>query len=299
MHFGAAERNILSLLWSGNTFEYCGESFRIDFSAKPTCSAGEPKTDIYTSAHNVRTNTPLVLKISYKKENADFLENKPSAERASQIWGPSWAALVSRCLCQIEGSFSSRPLIFKSGYGSTNPGSFALGWRFDIVNVQSGDLSSSMCANEDQLFEIYAGSRLGSDKKDAIVNGTRIQNSGVANFIIVNDCISSTQAVIDSLIPIEKYITQHPNIYFACKALNYRSLRDPAKWDGNRPLAVYVDWSVVDNKLHPALKFDSPLATTGNAVANQLVRCLKALRINNTDDINVNNVSNMSYVYSE
>ena len=50
------------------------------------------------------------------------------------------------------------------------------------------------------------------------------------------------------LMTIEKFVeTEKPTIYFACKALNYRV--EEEKWDGDRPLSVYVDWYIKKSKL--------------------------------------------------
>lgn len=75
----------------------------------------------------------------------------------------------------------------------------------------------------------------------------------------MNDKVSTTQEVIDSLITIEDYVDANPTVYFACKALNYRTYHK--KYDGNRPLSVYVDWNVRDGKLDPVLVYDNPLDT--------------------------------------
>lgn len=48
------------------------------------------------------------------------------------------------------------------------------------------------------------------------------------------------------MIPIDEYIKAHSDIYFACKALNYRTFKQ--KYDGDRPLSVQVDWEVKEGK---------------------------------------------------
>ncbi len=295
-HFGDAERQIASLLTQGSTFTYNETLYTIQCSGKPTCSSGEPKTDIYVLVNDQQGNREE-FKISYKKENADFLENKITAIRAQQIWDSDWTYLTSKRISLIRNKFDSRPLIFKSSFKKTSKGAFTLGWKFEVMNVQSGNLSNPLNVGRLHLLEIYAGNKLNNDKKNALVNGKTVENSGVANYILIKDSLASTQEVIDNLIPISTYIAQNPNVYFACKALNYRSLQVPPKWDGDRPLAVYVDWSIVDNRLSPTLKFDEPLITKGNEVAEKLRFCLNQLGINNTNDINPGNVSSMSYVY--
>lgn len=81
--FGDAERRILGFMAAGAGFKFNGEHYIVVLSDKPTCYKGEPKTDIYILAKS-KVNE-IEIKISYKKENADFIENKMSAERAEQL----------------------------------------------------------------------------------------------------------------------------------------------------------------------------------------------------------------------
>ena len=71
------------------------------------------------------------------------------------------------------------------------------------------------------------------------------------------------------------------NIYFACKALNYRAVAN--KWDGDRPLSVYVDWNIVDGKLTPSIIYSNPLGKKGNEVGDKLLACLRQLGISATN----------------
>ncbi|WP_370751339.1 hypothetical protein [Eubacterium sp.] len=144
-----------------------------------------------------------------------------------------------------------------------------------------------MKLTENQVIDVYAGSNLAEDKRDAMVNGKVIKNSGVANYLLMDENINSVQDIIDKMIPIKDYVKMHPDIYFACKALNYRSFAK--KWDGNRPLSVQVNWSAKHNKLIPELSFDHPLTVKGNEVANRLIHYMKTLNIENTDDIDEDN----------
>ena len=78
---------------------------------------------------------------------------------------------------------------------------------------------------------------------------------------------------------IEKFVdAEKPTIYFACKALNYRAEKD--KWDGDRPLSVYVDWYIKDAKLVGELRFDEPLHHKGNEIGNKVQNLLAELGIN-------------------
>lgn len=89
------------------------------------------------------------------------------------------------------------------------------------------------------------------------------------------------------MVPIQKYVQMHPEVYFACKALNYRTFKK--KWDGNRPLAVSVYWTAEHGRLTPRLVFDRPLQVKGNAMAERLRESMKMLNIKNTDDITAYN----------
>ncbi|WP_138207776.1 hypothetical protein [Haloimpatiens lingqiaonensis] len=106
---------------------------------------------------------------------------------------------------------------------------------------------------------------------------------------------TTAQDVINNIIPITAYVKSHPDIYLACKALNYRTFEQ--KFDGNRPLCVFVDWEVKNSKLTPNIRFDAPLVTCGNVVASKLLNAMKTLSITTTDDITPQNVSSTDFVY--
>lgn len=283
--FSAAERRILAYMKTGTKFFFKGKEYTVELSGKPTCYKGEPKTDIYILANSLEDKKEI--KISYKKENADFIENKMSDERAEQLFGDDWTSVIEQSTKSIEDRFNTRMLIYKNGFGRTEKGAITLGWKYELLNKLGGELSGKMDLSKEQIIDVYTGSNLSDDKKNAMVNGVIIENSGVANYILMNEAVSMAQDVIDKMIPIEDYVMMHPEIYFACKALNYRSFKD--KWDGNRPLSVQVEWSVEDSKLVPHLVFDKPLIVRGNEVAERLKKYMKVLNIKNTDDIDEDN----------
>lgn len=284
--FSSAERQILQYFICGTEILYNGRKVKVQEAGKPVCAQGEPKTDIYVLVSDESGNLEEI-KISYKKENADFLENKINAERAQQLFGLNWREIIEQSTIGIQESFERRIRIYKKGLARIEKGAITLGWKFELMNKPSGDLSGNMRLTQEQVYDVYAGTNLSDDKCNAVVNGRKVLNSGIADYILVSDCVNSAQDVIDQMIPIGEYIKNYPNIYFACKALNYRSFEE--KWDGNRPLSVQVDWSAEDGKLVPELVFDRPLQVKGNEMAERLIMYMNKLHIKNTDDIDDDN----------
>ena len=293
--FGDAERYICGLFKVGNKFRYEGICYEIQVVGKPTCSRGEPKTDVYVNAVSSRGNKEF--KISFKKQNADFLENKTNSERAEQLFGAEWQNIIFTATLTLQGEFESRPLIYKQKYRRTEAGSITLGWKFELLNVDSGQLSGDMLLNRDQVVDIYAGTNLTDDKRNASVNGTIIYNSGIANFILFEERRPRTvQEAVDSLITVDDYVDHNPYVYFACKALNYRTFYD--KYDGNRPLAVFVDWNVVNGKLVSELVYDTPLLQGGDYAYSKLAAALRRLGVTTTDELNSRNVADIKTIWN-
>ena len=291
--FGEAERRIASLLRAENTFFYNGDNFTIINSGKPTCVKGEPKTDIYVEAESEYGDI-IEIKITYKKENADFIENKTNAVRAAALFGDDWENIIMQATESIRDVFENKKLIYKSAAARTERGAITLGWKYELLNKTGGGLSGLVELTREQIIDVYAGTHISKDKRDARVNGEIIENCGIANCILMNDGVKTTQEIIDSLYTIEDYVDMYPTVYFACKALNYRTFYN--KYDGNRPLSVYVDWYVKNGQLCHNLIFDSPLSVGGDEVADNLIAALEELGINTTDDITEDIVSDPSII---
>lgn len=280
--FGDAERNIVNLFQLGTNFVLDLVEYKVIKIGKPTCKKGEPKTDIYVLAQSIN-GAEKEIKISFKKENADFIENKTTAERAKALLGDNWCKLIREATSSIKSSFENKKLVYKVNGGRTEEGAITLGWKYELLNKTGGELSGRINLSREQIIDVYSGIHLPDDKRNATVNGEVIENCGIANYILINDSVNSAQNVIDCLYSIEAYVDKYPTVYFACKALNYRTYLD--KYDGDRPLSVYVDWSVIDGKLNPTLVFDNPLNVKGTEVANKLKGALKTLKIKTTKDI--------------
>lgn len=276
------EYSVRKLFPVGATFFFEGKEYKVTLCGKPHPSQGECKTDAYikgiASDGEVRE-----LKISVKQKNADFLENKMSLGRACEIFGKDASDIIRRCLLSIQDRFIDDCLVYFEGRGKTRARTIKLGWKFELLNKLSGEKSGILELTEEQKNDVFAGTNLSEDKKNSRVNGQIINDSGVANYILNIDDDNMTQdTCLRNLQPIEEYVKSQ-TIYFACKALNYRF--DKNKWDGPRPLSVYVDWFVDNGKLDAHLIFDCPLEHNGNEVGEKLKGILKELKIKKFDDL--------------
>lgn len=272
--FSETERNILSLFKVGTYFSKDGVKHKVIISGKPLVTKGECKTDIYLKTL-CRENIEHEFKISLKLENADFLENKISIERAYEILGPNASNIIKNATLSISDKFIKHKLI---EFKKSNP-IIMIGWKFEFMNKRSGEKSGLMNLNQSQIHDIYSGKNLNEEKKNAKVNNILIKDSGVADYMLVVEAVSidDSQYYINKLIKISDYI-KTKKIYFACKALNFR-LKE-LKWDGNRPLCVWVNWFVAKGKLYSKINFDKPLETKGNEIAWNIKNLLNELKLN-------------------
>lgn len=298
-NFSKTEKIILDTLKKNTHFNYQNNLYQLIEVDKPTTSAGEPKTDIYILSKTANGEN-IEFKISVKQSNADFLENKISAERASELFGTNWQERIKSLTNSVRSDFTNQKLIYKQKNKKTEAGVFTLGWKFEILNKSAKNRSSEL-PNE-ILREVLTGENLNQSKKDASINTKIVPHSGVANFILPNAeniDLTNITAIMDNIIKIDDYINIPSNkVYFACKALNYRSKYTPfPKWDGDRPLSVYIRWFENNNKLCHEFCFDNPLNKKGNAVAEDLKTALTSLNITTTDDINPHNMDNYSIVF--
>ena len=136
-----------------------------------------------------------------------------SADRAEQLFGEDWVNIIEQSTMAISDRFEERMLIYKNKFKRTEKGAITLGWKFELLNKNSGDLSGKMLLTEEQVIDVYAGSNLADDKRNAMVSGQVIENSGIANYILMDENVNSAQDVIDKMVPIKEYVKMHPDIY--------------------------------------------------------------------------------------
>ncbi len=263
------EDHILDQFSTGEKFIFQGNEFKVILSGKPVVAGGggEPKTDVYVKANSIDDSSSLELKISIKMKKSKkniFLGNKIPKKRAIQIFGKQWHQIIVNSIQEIKD------ILEKSNPIDRSKKKVLLGWRFDILNSKSGQRSGKIHTSTEIIEEIYSGKNLESRKKDAVVSNQVVLASGIANFVLeVNkEDINNSNDVITNLISIKQYVKKNNEIYFALKALNLRfSASKSPKWDGDRPLVVYVKYCAKNDILKWKIVLDEPYVRSGNIVA--------------------------------
>ena len=109
--FSDTERRLIDLLKVGVKFKFDGVEYTVSQpSCKPIVVKGECKTDVYVQTSSA--NGDRVFKISVKQQNADFLENKISHERAVEIFGSHADEIIMQATESIKDNFLKTPIIY-------------------------------------------------------------------------------------------------------------------------------------------------------------------------------------------
>ena len=279
--FSDTEQKIIKIFTPGTKFTFEGKEYEVLVCDKPRPSSGECKTDVFLLVSNSGSNREI--KISIKQNNADFIENKMSYERATEIFGNDTDMILSKSLEAIKSSFESQYLVLFEKYMRTEAMTIKLGWKFELLNKPGGSLSGELILTHDQLMNVYSGTKLPDEKRNAYVNGQIVNESGVANYIMFvdQDKDYTKDYCVQHLTSINDYVSKHNKIYFACKALNYRIVEN--KWDGDRPLAVFVDWNLDNGKLIGNINISEPLKHKGNEIGNKIINILKEIEIDKSN----------------
>lgn len=258
-NYAQLENKVLSLFIENEIIKYKGEEFLILSSGKPRArKGGEPKTDCYIKLQNTYNKEILEYKISCKlKSSNEFQENKVKAERAKEILGPDWENIISSTSQKIDHIFKNLPLNNPNGLKRNKNGHIVLGWKLEIA-TKPRTLSSKLKLSEEKIKDyIYKGLNQEEEKRDSFINKIKIKNSGIANHILITEIndINKAEDVLDKAILIDDYEIEPHYLIFTANTYNIQK----NKTDGNRPLAVRIEWKLVNNELYPNIKYDSPL----------------------------------------
>lgn len=284
--YGLLEDHIINVFRSDRLFTYYGRICEVLEAGKPRpqSAGGECKTDVFVRARIQNTGEEFDLKISVKNTNREFMGNKLKKEDVEAYLGPDWENILIEATTSIRDVFENKVLMYASGHYPTKPNSVTVGWKLEIADRPRA-LSVPIPLNDRQIRDyVYKGTNLTRDKKDSIVNGRVILNSGVAEYLIITciEDIETSDDVIEHMELIDD--ADIGNTYFIFTANNYRT--DVQSADGPRYLAVRIEWEVDNGRMIPIYHYDNPLQYTGERDMAPLVRrALQYLGKRNITDI--------------
>ena len=239
------EERLIELLKEGTKILYREQERTIILCGRPIYHSGEGKTDIY-----VLLDDGTELKISVKQSNADFLQNKITKKWYDDNIGDY--SILQNAINKLKPNFLKRQVFYPEKVGHIKKNSYTMGFRFDIINKSSGKFCTNLELTSAQKEEILYGINLPQEKRTVKVKDRLIKDSGVANCLLLNSESKTTaQEIIDSLSYAKDYKDE---MYATFRAVNYRM--DEDKIDGDRALAVYVNWN---NLKEYEMIFDAPL----------------------------------------
>lgn len=268
------ENHIITICNDKNNVSFQGVNYELSKAGRPTVKGvGECKTDALIRLYKLANNLDDYkdIKISIKQSNAEFLANKLKPIDAENLFGENWKEIVIKSIDSIKMNFENKKL---SAVSKKNGRRYTLGWRMEVAN-KSRKLSAQLQIPRNEIIDvIYKGTLLSPDKKNAHVFGNEVKNSGIADFLLegnktdfnsIDDVLNKIQAM-DTL-PIN-------NIHLIFTASNYFPDKE-SHIEGNRYLAVYVNWDAINNELISSICFDKPLQYKG--VDDMLPSLLSAL----------------------
>lgn len=284
-NYGELEQHIIKTFKDEGKFVFKDVEYKVLIADKPRPASGECKTDVFVLGED-NCGNKIQLKISAKLEDVnEFQGNKYKSETTEAIFGENWAAIVLKAANSIKNRFEERPLIYASGKGKTKPNSITLGWKLEIAS-KPRNLSVEVPLSEKEIRDfVYKGTSQAISKKNATVAGNIIENSGIAEYLLVS-CIKnikSTNDIICNLRLIDEIDFEKTYLIFT--ANNYRTQEKKA--DGKRSLAVCIRWNCIGSKLCPIICFEEPLKYTGKGdMVPILLEALNQLGKNHPSEFN-------------
>ena len=289
--FSEAEKNIRKIIADSEFFIFEGEKYTVDLVSKPVVKGGggETKTDVYLVARNTKTQKTREIKISFKKPNFSFVENKIKAERAVELYDKNWSSIIQKQIKEIKNEFQARHLFYFEKTGRIEKGSITLGWRYEMEDKLARKLGVKI--KQDIAEQVWANKNASSKYRDGIVEQKIVPMSGVPNYYLnKNPSELTIDNIFSNLKPMSELLKTHHNIYASFLAQNFRSHKN--KQEGNRrDLAVWVTWKVKNGKIDCDLVFDKPLQMESGQALKNLEKCLKKLGIKTWDRITIDLLS--------
>ena len=276
------EENVIKVFNAVPIFTYNDKEYRLLVCGKPRSQtgSGEPKTDIYTK-FIVDGVDIEEIKISLKQTDYEFLENKIRFERFEALVGKGNGEKKVREIVETifkqdlhgfeKSSIPQDDVIRHPGEAPCTK--YLLGYRLDITNKKCANRSCPLNLTLNEKKEIFTGATLDEGKRNAVVNGMVIKDSGVANmFLEMNVSGEETpQEILDRCRSFDDdslYEDFEP--VGTLKAVNYFS---NGKYE-HRRLAVCVEYSYDGTQVVPKFVIERPLVIKTSEVVGKLLKVL-------------------------
>lgn len=302
--YGKLEEYIINTLKKERTFCYEGAKWNVVLVDKPRPQEnGECKTDVYVLAET--NGLKKEFKISVKMSSShEFQENKIKKERAESIFGSDYKNIIRKTAKKIEKEFDNQFLLFQKEKHPTKINSITMGWKLELA-TKPRKLSAKLELSDKEIKEyIYKGKNLAKDKKDSLVNGNVIKDSGVAEYILYmeNDEKLTSDEIIQKLIPIDEMKIEP--MYLIFTANNFRTDKETKKessksTDGKRSLAVKIKWKNSNGKLDYHLDFENPLSETGFDNKKETLKVLNELHLFHPENMKEEQIKKSSILYKD
>jgi len=282
LNFSDSEKKLRKVI-SNTSFDWNGEKFTTTQAYKPSKQGthGECKTDCYVIATSESDAKQHEIKITYKKENSSFVENKIRNVRAETIFGDGWSEIIKNQINQIKEKFRDEPVFYVDDAippNRTKKGSIKLGWRYEMEIKGNRTLRTPI--EQDIAKYVWENKNGNQEFRNCVVNGKKIKNSGIPNFVLKKNAekFDDVNDILPCLIPIEDIIKQG-GVTVAFTAQNFRPFLDDQGGGNKRHLSVPIDWSVKNGEANAELIFDKPLEFNSDIQEEKLKKVLDELDI--------------------
>ncbi len=271
-----AEKHVRKIIDNGK-FTFENEEYVVIQNSKPS---HETKTDFYILAKKSTNEETREFKISYKKPDFSFVENKVKPHRISFIYQGNWKKILLNQMNQIKSKFNDQTLIDFSNQ------TIKLGWRYEIEQSNApgiGNRTLSQEIKENISSQVLWGKGCSDVMRDALVDGKQIQNSGIPDYILIKSPkkIKVPNDVFSDLVDIKEYANANKKMRAGFITQNYR-WNDESSWktEGfSRSFTAWVKWSVKNKKLIGKIILDKPFEKTAGDVIENLNNCFDQMDI--------------------
>jgi len=272
-----AEKHVREIIDNGE-FTFENEHYQVIQNSKPS---SEKKTDFYVLARKIKDNTEREFKISYKKPDFSFVENKVQPHRIPYIYSENWSEILKVQIKPIQHLFNAESII------DFIKEKIKIGWRYEIEQLDApgiGGRNLSTVIQQNISSQVLWGDGCADKMRDALVDGKKITNSGIPDFILIKEPenIKTIQDVFDDLHDIRKYAKKHWKMRAGFIAQNNRWNRQTKTWktEGfSRSFAVWVKWDVVNQCLRGRPVYNKPLEKSAGDIIENLSSCLEEMGI--------------------